>query len=251
MINALGAPQSLLLLGGTSEIGLALAERLVRDRCHRVVLAARPSPAREEARDRLTRLGAEVRIVDFDAHEVDGHAAVVTEAFDGGDIDLTVLAFGLLGDQERAERDAAHAVELATVNYVGGVSALVHLAERLRGQGHGTIAVLSSVAAQRPRRANFAYGSAKAGLDAFATGLGDALHGTGVRVLVVRPGFVATKMTAHLPPAPMSTTPDAVAAVIVDALHRGSETVWAPPRLRLVMTALSHVPRALFRRLPR
>jgi decaprenylphospho-beta-D-erythro-pentofuranosid-2-ulose 2-reductase len=110
--------------------------------------------------------------------------------------------------------------------------------------------VLSSVAGERARRSNFIYGSSKAGLDAFAQGLGDALHGTGVHVMVVRPGFVRTKMTAGRAEGPMATTPEAVATAIEVGLRRRSETVWVPGALRLVMAALRHVPRAVFRRLP-
>jgi decaprenylphospho-beta-D-erythro-pentofuranosid-2-ulose 2-reductase len=110
--------------------------------------------------------------------------------------------------------------------------------------------VLSSAAGERVRRADFIYGSSKAGLDAFAQGLGDALYGTGVHVMVVRPGFVRTRMTAGLPPAPLATTPEAVATAIELGLRRRSETVWVPGTLRLVMSALRHAPRALFRRLP-
>ncbi len=254
MINALGSPQSLLLLGGTSEIGLAVAERLVRDRTRRVVLAGRDGPALHAAAERLRAAAApgevDVTVAEFDASDRAGHAAVVEGAFSGGDVDVALLAFGLLGDQERAERDADHAVDVATVNYTAAVSLGVPLAQALRRQGHGALVVLSSVAAERPRRSNFVYGSAKAGLDAFATGLGDALHGSGVHVMVVRPGFVATRMTAHLEPAPLSTTPEAVAAAVVNGLRRRRETVWVPPALRLVMSVLRHLPRAVFRRLP-
>ena len=254
MINALGSPQSLLLLGGTSEIGLAVAERFVRDRTRRVVLAGRDGEALRAAAERLRVAAApaevEVTVLEFDAHDRSGHAAVVESAFAQGDVDVALLAFGLLGEQERAEQDPDHAVDIATVNYTAAVSLGVPLASALRRQGHGALVVLSSVAAERPRRSNFVYGSAKAGLDAFATGLGDALHGSGVHVLVVRPGFVSTRMTAHLDPAPLSTTPEAVAAAVVDGLRRRRETIWVPPALRLVMSVLRHLPRAVFRRLP-
>jgi len=254
VINALGSPQSLLLLGGTSEIGLAVAERFVRDRTRRVVLAGRGTEALAAAGKRLQEIAApaplDVTVLHFDAHDRGGHAALVDRAFAGGDVDLALLAFGILGDQQRAETDADHAVEIATVDYVAAVSVTVPLARALRDQGHGSLVVLSSVAAERPRRSNFVYGSAKAGLDAFATGLGDALRGSGVRVLVVRPGFVRTRMTAHLPPAPMATTPEAVADAVVSAVRRGRETVWVPGALRGVMSVLRHLPRAVFRRLP-
>ena len=110
--------------------------------------------------------------------------------------------------------------------------------------------MLSSVAAERPRRANYVYGSTKAGLDAFATGLGDDLHGSGVRVMVVRPGFVAGRMTAGMKAAPFATTPAAVADAVAANLTAPTGTVWVPGVLRYAMSVLRHLPRAIFRRLP-
>ena len=108
----------------------------------------------------------------------------------------------------------------------------------------------ADVAPGHPESSDFVYRSAGAGLGAFVTGLGDALRGSGVHVLVVRPGFVTTRMTAHLPPAPLSTTPEAVARAVVAGLRWRKNTIWVPPALRLVMSALRHTPRAVFRRLP-
>jgi decaprenylphospho-beta-D-erythro-pentofuranosid-2-ulose 2-reductase len=141
-------------------------------------------------------------------------------------------------------------VEVAGVNYVGAASVMAALARRMSGQGHGTIVLLSSVAGERARKSNYMYGASKAGADAFAQGLGDSLGGSGVNVMVVRPGFVKTKMTAGLDPVPFSTTPDVVAGEIVKGLARGAHTVWVPPVLRVVMSVLRHVPRPVFRRLP-
>jgi decaprenylphospho-beta-D-erythro-pentofuranosid-2-ulose 2-reductase len=120
----------------------------------------------------------------------------------------------------------------------------------MRRQGHGTLVVLSSVAAERTRRANFVYGSTKAGLDGFAQGLGDALAGSGAHVLVVRPGFVPTRMTAGRPPAPLATTPEAVAAATVAGIAAGKDVVWVPPVLRYVFALFRHLPRRLWRKLP-
>ncbi len=256
MIDAVGNPQSLVLLGGTSEIGLAIAERFAADRPLRVVLAARPaatggsSSRLDAARSRLERLGCTVETVDFDARAPQTHAETVRKAFAGGDIDVAVVAFGVLGDQERAWTDVEAAVELAEVNYVAAVSVGVALAAEFRSQGHGRIVALSSVAGERARRSNFVYGSTKAGMDAFYTGLTEALRPAGVGVTVVRPGFVRTRMTAGMAPAPLSCTPEQVAEVVVDAVRRRRELVWAPPPLRAVMTVLRHLPRPVFRRLP-
>lgn len=250
MMNALGDPQSLLVLGGSSEIGLATARRLVRARVEVVHLAGRPSPALDAAADELRALGAQVHVHDFDATAVDTHETVLGKIFAEGDIDVALLAFGVLGDQERDERDPLAAAAVAKVNYLGAVTASLVCAQALRRQGHGALVVLSSVAGERARRSNFIYGSTKAGLDAFAQGLGDSLHGSGARVLVVRPGFVRTRMTEGLPEAPLATTAEAVAEATVAGLRRGAETLWVPGALRFVMSGLRHVPRAVFRKLP-
>ncbi|MFE8011283.1 decaprenylphospho-beta-D-erythro-pentofuranosid-2-ulose 2-reductase [Streptomyces antibioticus] len=250
MKDAFGIPQSLLVLGGTSEIALATARRLIARRTRTVWLAGRPSADLESAAAELRALGADVRTVAFDALDPDSHEVVLGKVFAEGDVDVVLLAFGILGDQAHDERDPAAAVRVTRTNYTGAVSAGLVSARALQAQGHGSLVVLSSVAGERARRSNFIYGSSKAGLDAFAQGLGDALHGTGVHVMVVRPGFVRTRMTAGLDEPPLATTPEAVATAVELGLRRRSETVWVPGLLRVVMSALRHVPRGVFRRLP-
>ena len=250
MIDAVGNPQSVLLLGGTSEIGLAVVERFCGGRPMRVVLAARPSPRLDAARARLERAGCAVQTLDFDARAPHTHSDVVAKAFAEGDLDVTVVAFGVLGDAERAWTDVEAAIELAEVNYVAAVSCGVALAQQLRRQGHGALAVLSSVAGERVRRSNFVYGSTKAGMDGFYTGLTEALRPSGVLVTVVRPGFVRTRMTEGMSPAPLSVTADQVAEAVVDAVRKRRELVWVPAALRAVMSVLRHLPSPIFRRLP-
>ena len=251
-MDSVGNVRSLLVLGGTSEIGLATARAYVARGARTVVLAARDPGRLEATAEELRAAGAEtVELVPFDAEDHAGaHAALIDGLFDRhGDLDLMLAAAGVLGDADEAARDGAAARSVIATNFLGLSSALVPAAERMKAQGHGTLVVLSSVAAERARRSNFVYGSSKAGLDAFAQGLGDSLAGTGVRVVVVRPGFVHTKMTAGLDAAPFSTTPDAVAEAIVEGVARGEHTVWAPPILRWVFTVLRHLPRPVFRRL--
>lgn len=249
MRDATGGVQSVLVLGGGSEIARATVERLVEGRCRRVVLAGRPGPSIDASVAALSSLPVEVETVELDAADTDSHPEVLAEVFAGGDIDVVLLAFGVLGDQATFESDHRAALDAVQVNYAGAVSVGLAVADHLRAQGHGTLVVLSSVAGVRGRRDNYVYGSTKAGLDTFASGLGDALHGTGARVMVVRPGFVATRMTEGMEPAPFSTTPEAVAEDIVDGLRRARHTVWSPGVLQYVFGALRVVPRPLWRRL--
>ena len=248
MIDAVGNPQSILLLGGTSEIGLATVEAFASDRPLRVVLAGRPSPRLDEAKARLEGRGCAVETIPFDARE--GDVEVIAKAFAGGDIDVALVAYGLLGDNEKAWTDVATAVELAQVNYTAAVGVGVALGERMTAQGHGSIVAFSSVAGERARRSNFVYGSTKAGLDAFYSGLTEALRPVGVHVTVVRPGFVHTRMTEGLKPAPLSTTPDAVAAGGGGAGRTHKEVGWGPAPLRFAVGARRPIPRPVFRRLP-
>lgn len=252
MQDALGNPQSALVLGGGSEIALATVRALVARRLRTVVLAGRDTAPLEAQADELRRLGAAtVEVERFDALAVDTHEALVDRVFDRHPhLDLVLLAFGVLGDQAEAERSSAEAYRVATTNYVGAVTTGLPVARRMKAAGHGTIVVLSSVAGERARRANFVYGSSKAGLDAFAQGLGDSLHGTGVRVMIVRPGFVRSRMTAGMEDAPFATTPEAVADAIVAGLGSGAEVVHVPPVLRWVFSAVRHLPRPVFRKLP-
>jgi len=251
MTDAVGDPRTLLLMGGTSEIGLAVAERYARRAPGlRVVLAARPGVRRDEAADLLATVGARVEALDLDAEAPETHAAVVEAAAAGGDVDIAVVAYGLLGDPEEAWTDVAAGTHLARVNYVGPVATGIALGARVRAQGHGVVVALSSVAGERPRRSNFVYGSTKAGFDAFYTGLGEALREHGGRVVVVRPGFVRSKMTAGLDPAPLAVDAADVAAAIEGAVDAAAEQVWVPAAMRPVMSVLRHVPRRVFRRLP-
>jgi decaprenylphospho-beta-D-erythro-pentofuranosid-2-ulose 2-reductase len=250
VIDALGTPQSLLLLGGTSDIAVAIATEYARRRPLRVVLAARPSSRRDDTVAGLETAGCTVEALDFEATRPETHRAVVEQAAVGGDIDVAVVAHGVLGDQEQAWTDSAAAIRLAEVNYTSAVACGVALAAQVRRQGHGVIVALSSVAGERARRSNFVYGSTKAGMDAFYSGLGTALREHGGRVLVVRPGFVRSTMTEGLDPPPLSTTPDAVADAVVAAVASGAEVIWVPKPMRWVMTVVRHLPRPVFRRLP-
>jgi decaprenylphospho-beta-D-erythro-pentofuranosid-2-ulose 2-reductase len=249
VINAVGAPQSLLLLGGTSDIAVALARRYARTGL-RVVLAARPTERRTAASVELRELGCSVTEVDLDARDHTSHAATIDAAFAGGDIDIALVAFGLLGDPEQAWTDADLALELAEVNYTAPVHLGVLLGQKMRTQSHGWIVAMSSVAGERVRRSNFVYGSTKAGLDGFYLGLGEALAEHGVRVLVVRPGFVRSKMTTGIAEAPLAVTPDQVAEAIAEAIDSKKALIWVPGAMRAVMSGLRHVPRPLFRKLP-
>ena len=242
---------TVVIFGGRSEIGGELALRLAPGAT--VVLAARTADGLEPLVTRLHEAGAAaVHTVRFDADDLGSHAAVLDEiAAAHGRIDTAVLAFGVLGDQARAETDAEHAVAVVHTDYVAQVSLLTLLATRMRAAGAGRIVVFSSIAGVRVRRANYVYGSAKAGLDGFASGLADALHGSGVHLLIVRPGFVIGRMTAGMDPAPLSSTPAQVADATARALAKGRRQVWVPRAIGVLAFVTRFVPQSIWRRMPR
>lgn len=234
------------IFGGRSEIGLEIAHRLAAG--NTVVLASRAGGDQPEVP------GAErVVHVDFDADDVVNHGSVVESIeAEAGPIDIAVLTFGILGDQAKAEADAAEVVRIVHTDFTAQASLLTVLAKRLRERGTGTLVAFSSVAGQRVRRPNYVYGSAKAGLDGFASGLADALHGSGVDLIIARPGFVIGRMTQGMSPAPFSSSPAQVAEAVVARITKGGPVeVWIPWQLRAMFFVAKFVPRALWRRMPR
>lgn len=240
-----------LVLGGGSEIGLAIVRRLAEQGLERVVLAGRDRDAIRLA------LGPDpipvdaVDVVAWDALDVGAHEPLLERATElMGTIDVVISAVGMLGHHAGLAMAPGDADLLLRTNFSGPAAALSAAGQALAEQGHGTIVVISSVAAARARRSNFVYGSAKAGLDAYAQGLGDSLIDTDVRVHIVRPGFVVSKMTTGLDPAPMATTPEVVAAAVVHVLDSATNRiVWVPARLGPLMGVLRNVPAPLWRRI--
>ena len=238
-----------LLVGGTSEIGLAIVRRLAHDGPLSATLLGRDPERLERALEELNGSGVTGDTASLDAEDLDSHPAAIELAFERR-VDLVVLAVGVLGAQSGLDAQRSEALRVMRVNFLATGSLLLECLRRLRLQRSGTLVVLSSVAGERVRASNAIYGAAKAGLDALAQGLADASARDGVRVLVVRPGFVRTRMTAGLPAAPMAVSADEVARATVKALAADAHTVWVPGRLRFVFAVLRHLPRGVFRRLP-
>lgn len=238
---------AILLLGARSDIGGEIAVRLCAGRD--VVCAVRGGDA-PEVEERLRRAGARsVRTVPFDATDLASHRRLVKDAATGGALTTAIVAFGILGDQQLAERDEREAVRIAEVDYLAQVSMLTVLASVME---RGEIFAFSSVAGWRARRANYVYGSTKAGLDAFCQGLADRLHGSPLHLITARPGFVIGSMTEGMKPAVMSVTPPEVADAVVSAAAAGrSTTVWVPRRLALLAAVMRAVPRPVWRHMPR
>ncbi|WP_432558739.1 decaprenylphospho-beta-D-erythro-pentofuranosid-2-ulose 2-reductase [Granulicoccus sp. GXG6511] len=252
MINAVGNPQKLLLLGGSSEIGLAIVAEYLAKHPARVVLAGlSDDPEREAALAAARAAGAtDVEWIDFDALDFASHPTTIDAAWSGGDVDVAIVAFGVMGDQEEAWQDQPKAVFEAQVNYTAAVSVGVLLGQKMKTQRYGRILAMSSAAGQRVRRSNFVYGSTKAGLDGFYLNLGEALAPFGPSVTVIRPGMVRTRMSAGIKEAPLTVDKGEVAKLAVEASNKKKPVIWTPPLFELVMLILRHIPRPIFRKLP-
>jgi decaprenylphospho-beta-D-erythro-pentofuranosid-2-ulose 2-reductase len=245
---AAAKPARVLLIGGTSEIGQAILAALDLGPDSEVLLAGRDV---ERMRAAATGLRCRVETISYDALDPAAQQALPAAAFAAGPVDLVISAAGVLTPQEQLDADPLQAAAMIDANFTSHVTVLLAIAARLRAVGRGTIVVLSSVAAVRPRKANFVYGAAKAGLDAFARGLADSLHGTGIRVLLVRPGFVTGRMTAGMDPAPLASTPAEVGSAVAEALTGTTAAIWVPRTVGLLAVAMRLIPRSLWRRMRR
>ena len=247
-MDSLGNVQSVLLVGGTSEIGHAILTRLAQgNRLQRIVLLGRNEAALETAAQGWRDSGIETSVVVADlAGEIDV-PVLTARCFESGDIDVVVMAAGITPNAE-AETDAELVRRVALVNFVSQMQLGTELVQRLRLQGHGALVVLSSVAVERPRADNYVYGATKGGLDAWANGLADALIDEPIRILVVRPGMVRTRMSIRHKEAPFTCDPEDVAEAVAKNLRTGPITVWVPPQLRRLMSGLRHAPRPVFRK---
>ena len=239
--------ETVLILGGRSDIGLACAHAFAA-RGHPVQLAARDADTLATTRQDL----ALRHMVDVSLHDLDATAIETLEPFADA-LDpapgIVICVIGALGDQARDEADPAAAVAVMRANYEGPATLMGVFANRMAAQGRGVLVGVSSVAGDRGRKANYIYGSAKAGFTAYLSGLRNRLAGQGVHVVTVKPGFVATRMTEGMDlPARLTAQPDEVAQAIVRAVEKRRDVVYVRPVWRLVMAAIRAIPEALFKR---
>ncbi|MEY2767566.1 MAG: hypothetical protein RI939_169 [Actinomycetota bacterium] len=250
MKNGVGVPQNIVLFGGTSEIGQQIAARLLQPGVARLTLVARDVDAAAAFGESLDT-EAEVEVVRFDGADHAAMESVVDEVSAGGrDIDVAIIAHGVLAEGTDYYAAPARVAEVLSVNTVASAALLYAVAARMRSQGYGRIILLSSVAGVRVRKGNPVYGASKAAIDSLAVAVDHELAGTGASILVVRPGFVESKMTSGMKKAPFATTPAAVADIVAKAANSTATVVYAPSVLRFVFGVFRLLPQAVWRRLP-
>jgi len=250
MMDAAGRPQSVLVLGANSDIAAAALRVWAKGPLAAAYLGVRDPADSPGIAGELTAGGCEVLVFRFDAAQASSHLPELSAVLDrSGDVDVGLIAFGILGDQRELEEDPSSAERLMTVNATATIVASLALAKEMKKQGHGVIVVISSVAAQRPRRDNFVYGASKAAVDAHGRGLAAALEGSGVEVVVVRPGFVHSKMTEGMADAPFAVSAERAARAIVKAVRLRRTVTWVPWVLGPLFAVLRLLPEAVWRRL--
>ena len=244
----MSSPGTAFIIGATSDIGRAIGRALARDGWALQLAARDATRLANEAADLALRGADAVGQWRCDVLE-DGAATALANTVEPLP-DVAVCVVGELGEQAAGERDGAAAERVMRANYIGPALLLGALAERFAARGSGVLVALSSVAGERGRASNYLYGSAKAGLTAFLSGLRNRLHPAGVHVVTVLPGFVATRMTDGMAlPAALTTTPEAVAAQVVRAIGERRNVVYAKPLWRPIMAVVRALPEALFKRL--
>lgn len=253
MKNGVGVAQNIVLFGGTSEIGQAIIQKLVKPGVSHVVLVSRDIDAADvqiaDVADHYPDL--EVHHVRFNADDSASMVHVVAEIVQQvGDIDVAVIAQGVLQEGVDYYANPAAVQSVADVNFTGTIALMYGLSAQMRSQGYGKMVLLSSVAGERVRKGNPVYGATKAGIDGFALALDHELVGSGVSVLVVRPGFVMTKMTKGMDKAPFSTDAETVAAAVERAIGSSRTVIWVPGLLQYMFLILKNLPTAVWRRLP-
>ena len=248
MLNAFHSPQSVALVGATSEIGQSILRALPLENLDTCLVAARHPKDAALSLKQILPSRTKLYEIEFQASDTRSHQKVVDRLFAEGDLDIAVIAIGVLGNDPALD-ESTNALDVMNVNYVASGYLMLLIAERMKLQGHGQIMVISSFAQTRPRVDNFVYGSSKAGLDFMARGLNDTLIGTGVSIHILRPGFVRTRMTRLMPEAPFTVNPDVVGKLAVKLLQSGDTVGYAPPILKVIAPVFKLLPQNIFRKL--
>lgn len=242
--------RKLAVFGATSAIAQETAKLHARDGDRLFLVARDAERLGIVARDLEIRNGQEVGRLAVDLNDLAAHAGVVDragEALDG--LDTVLIAHGVLGDQQRCQASYAATELVLRTNFLSAVSLLTLIAQRFEAQGSGTIAAISSVAGDRGRQSNYVYGTSKGALSLFLQGLRNRLHGRGVRVIDVKPGFVDTPMTAQMDKGVLFASPERVARDIHRAIRRGADVVYAPWFWRVIMGVIRLIPEPVFKRM--
>jgi short-subunit dehydrogenase len=242
--------EKILIIGATSAIAEAVARHYAGQGATLYLLARNRQRLQAMAADLGVRGAAAVTAEYLDVNEHTSHRRVLDTAFASlGTVDTVLVAHGTLPSQAACQGDVAQTLAELNTNAISTIALLTDIANRMEGQGCGTIAVITSVAGDRGRQSNYVYGAAKAMVSVFLQGLRNRLFKAGVNVIDIKPGFVDTPMTADFTKGPLWAKPDAVAARVVKGIAGGRATLYAPGFWRLIMVVIRAIPEVIFKRL--
>ena len=243
-------PARVLALGATSAIAQAALRLLAEQRASFFLVGRNAQKLAAVRNDLLTRGASAVTALAADLDDTAAHPAMLARAASVlGGLDVALLAHGVLGDQPAAQMDYATTEAILRTNFLSAVSLVTWLANYFETERRGTIAVISSVAGDRGRRSNYVYGASKGGLSIFLDGVRNRIDRAGVQVLTIKPGFVATPMTAHLRKSALFAEPARVGRDIVRAIAKRKDVVYTPRFWGLIMLVVRSVPRRIFKRM--
>lgn len=245
--------ENIVILGAGSGIAKALCQRMATRGCNLVLCGRNTEELQRDAADLQTRHQTKATILEFDALNFDSHNELWNQCltqFDGK-VDGVMLCFGTLPDQKACEDDPSQLRSAIDVNLTAAASILHPIAAHFESKKSGWLAVISSVAGDRGRQSNYVYGAAKAGLTTFLAGLRNRLQPAGVHVLTIKPGFVATPMTAGIldPKSPMVASPEQVARDIERAIAKRRNVIYTRWFWKWIMLIIRNIPESIFKRL--
>lgn len=242
------ASRRVLALGATSAIAQAALRVLAEQRARFFLVGRNLEKLAAVRSDLLTRGAGAAITYPADLDDTAAHPALLAEAVGAlGGIDIALLAHGVLGDQAEAEKDYAAAEAILHTNFLSSVSLITWLANYFEAERRGTLAVISSVAGDRGRKSNYVYGASKGGLNIFLDGVRNRIDRAGVQVLTIKPGFVATPMTAHVRRTALFAEPARVGRDIVRAIEKRKDVVYTPWFWGPIMLVVRSVPRRIFK----
>ena len=235
-----------LIIGAKSDIAIAVARKYA-EKGYNLYLAARQANELEAiAKDIILRTQQTITCIEFDVLDYPTHQAFY-DALPEKPVGV-ISAVGYLGTQDSAQNDFALAQKIIDTNYTGVVSILNIIANDFEQKKAGFIVGISSVAGDRGRKSNYIYGSAKAALSTYLSGLRNRLYTANVHVLTVKPGFVATKMTAGMDlPTKLTAQPEQVADAIFKAQQKHQNVLYTLWLWKWIMLIIKHIPEWKFR----
>ncbi len=229
---------------------MAVTRRLAQRPGHFMLVARNPRKLSTVAQDLVIRGAGAVDTWVLDLDDTAAHEGMLAAAVERmGGIDLALIAHGVLGDQAAAEADFETAAAILHTNFISAVSLCTWLANYFESRGRGTLAVISSVAGDRGRKSNYLYGASKGALNVFLDGLRNRVDREGVQVLTIKPGFVATPMTAHVQQNALFASPDRIAKGILRAVKRRKDVVYLPWYWGGIMLVIRLIPGAVFKKM--